>query len=401
MLVNILVGGRFHSVTLADALSKLGADTTIYTSAPPSRFRSATARHRTSFVPMPLAIASKLTGLQLDRWDTVDTRMFDRMAAIKMRPCDVLHGWAGYSLHSARRAKRHGSVFMLERSCPHVDFQEELLAGEAERLEVPYRHKPRSWMDRSRAEYELADYIVVPSAYSRRSFLERGFDESRVVMTPLDFPMLYKGPPAPLPNREEFVVGTLGGSLLRKGFLYLLEAWEELALPNARLLLKAPANELRRSPRLRSYLDRLPNVEVLGYIQDISAFYRRCDVFCLASVDEGFGLAMLEALSNGVPVIVTENVGAGELLPGSGAGFVVPIRSSAAIAERISALYEDHALRAGMAGNALTFSEGLTKAPGGYFDRVKALYRGAEALRATRLRAPAAASRARRPRVSR
>lgn len=370
MRVNILVGGRFHSVTLADALARLGADTRIYTSAPPSHFQS----HRTSFVPMPFSIMGRLLGRSLERFDAFDNVLFDRLASVRMRDADVLHGWAGYSLHSAERAKARGSAFMLERSCPHVDFQEQLLAGEAEALAVPYRRKPDSWMDRTRAEYALADYIVVPSAYSRRSFLERGFSPDRVVEAPLDFPVLYGGRQKPRADDGEFVVGTLGGSLLRKGFLYLLEAWARLALPNARLLIKAPERELRRSPRLRAYLDRLPNVEVLGYVRDIASFYRRCDVFVLASVDEGFGLAMLEALASGVPVVVTEHVGAGELLRDGDAGFIVPARSAEALAERIRLLHDDADRRRAMAARAYDVAESLSGNSGRYFESIRDLY---------------------------
>jgi glycosyltransferase involved in cell wall biosynthesis len=333
---------------------------------------------------MPLAIASWLTGWSLERWDPFDTILFDRLATLKMRECDVLHGWSGYSLRSGQRVKRQGGVFVLERHCPHVDFQESLVASEAEVLGVPYRPKPDFWMDRSHAEYALADFIVVPSAYSRRSFLERGFDAKKIVRAPLDVPMLYRGRPAPRARGDVFVVGTLGGNMLRKGFEYLLEAWKRLALPNARLLIKASERQLRRSPILRQYLDSCPNVEVLGYIPDIASFYRRCDVFCLASVDDGFGLGMLEALANGVPVVVTENVGAAELLPGTGAGVVVPIRSADALAEKILSLYQDPALRAQMGENALRFSERLIETPGGYFNSIRELYGNVAALGPTR-----------------
>jgi glycosyltransferase involved in cell wall biosynthesis len=323
---------------------------------------------------MPLAIAGWLTGANVERWDPFDTILFDRLAALKMRDSDVLHGWSGYSLRSGNRAKRRGAAFILERSCPHVDSQESLLEGEAERLHISYRRKPDFWMERSRAEYALADYIVVPSSYSLRSFVERGFDPMKIVRAPLDFPVLYRGRPAPTQRPEEFVVGTLGGNVLRKGFLYLLEAWKKLRLPNARLLIKSSEAELRRSPPLREYLDRCTNVEVVGYVDDISSFYRRCDVFCLASVDDGFGLAMVEALANGVPTVVTENVGASELLHGANVGYVVPIRNADALSEKILLLYESRELRARMAENALQFAERLTKAPGGYFDTIRDLY---------------------------
>lgn len=382
--VNILVGGRFHAVTLLDVLARFGTDALVYTSAPRSKFRSGERQYRTSFVPLPGAIMARLTGRAMDRLDPYDNVVFDELAALKMRDCDVLHAWAGYALHSARRAKGKGAAVLLERSCPHVDFQEAIVEEEAARLEVPFRRKPKFWLERTRAEYDVADFIIVPSSYSRRTFLERGFDPAKVVTAPLDYPMLYRGRPEPKRPGGEFVVGTLGGSLLRKGFIDLLEAWQRLALPNARLLIKASERELRRSPRLARYLDAMPNVEVLGYIEDISSFYRRCDVFCLASVDDGFGQVVVEAFANGVPVVATENVGASELIPPTEAGFVVPIRSPAAIAGKLQLLHDDRELRGRMGANALAYSERAARSAGGYAESIRSVYERAISLRESR-----------------
>ena len=380
MRVNIQVGGRFHSLTLADALARLGSDTVIYTSAPPKNFRSGGRQHVTSFVPLPVGIVKRLTGWQSDLLDPLDSAVFDRVAAAKMRECDILHGWAGYALYSGTKAKASGAAFLLERSCPHLEFQERLLEQEAEALGIRYRKKPSFWMDRSRAEYELADFIVVPSEYTRRSFIERGFPVAKIAKAPLDLPVLYSGCAVQRPPSGEFVVGTLGGNVLRKGFLYLLQAWKQLRLPNSRLLIKAPEAELRRSPVLAEYLASCPNIEIQGYFEEISSFYRQCDVFCLASIDDGFGLVMVEALANGLPVIVSQNVGASEVLPETDAGFVVPIRDADAIAEKLYQLYADRALRAHMGERALALTERLASSEGQYFKSIQRLYEDARRL---------------------
>src|SRR5690348_5316347 len=98
MKTNIVVGGRINALTVADALAKLDSDTLIYTSAPPKHFRPGGRRHVTSFVPMPVGIVKWLTGWQNDRFDLADAALFDRLAAAKMRRCDVMHAWAGYAL---------------------------------------------------------------------------------------------------------------------------------------------------------------------------------------------------------------------------------------------------------------------------------------------------------------
>ncbi len=72
----------------------------------------------------------------------------------------------------------------------------------------------------------------------------------------------------------------------------------------------------------------------------------------LPSLTEGFGLVILEALACGLPVIVTQNVGASDIMHDGREGFVVSLCDSAAIAERLNTLYRDRELLAAMSRNA-------------------------------------------------
>jgi glycosyltransferase involved in cell wall biosynthesis len=78
----------------------------------------------------------------------------------------------------------------------------------------------------------------------------------------------------------------------------------------------------------------------------------RADVLVLPSLSEAFGLVVTEALACGLPVIITPNVGAGDLIADSREGFIVPICSSEAIADRLSTLNRDRDLLASMSQNA-------------------------------------------------
>jgi glycosyltransferase involved in cell wall biosynthesis len=65
---------------------------------------------------------------------------------------------------------------------------------------------------------------------------------------------------------------------------------------------------------------------------------RRHDVMVFPSLFEGFGLVVLEAMSCGVPVIATAQGGAPDFLEDGKDGFLVPIRSHEAIAEKLELL---------------------------------------------------------------
>jgi glycosyltransferase involved in cell wall biosynthesis len=67
-----------------------------------------------------------------------------------------------------------------------------------------------------------------------------------------------------------------------------------------------------------------------------------CDVFCLPSIVEGRALVMQEAMSQGLPLIITPNTGGEDLIkPDGSTGFLVPIRSPEMIAEKLSWLLDN------------------------------------------------------------
>jgi glycosyltransferase involved in cell wall biosynthesis len=64
-------------------------------------------------------------------------------------------------------------------------------------------------------------------------------------------------------------------------------------------------------------------------------------------------------MSSGLPVIVSENTGMADLIRKGGEGFVVPIRNSDAIAEKLTFLYENRERRVSMGRAAMTTVHGL------------------------------------------
>jgi len=81
------------------------------------------------------------------------------------------------------------------------------------------------------------------------------------------------------------------------------------------------------------------------------------DVFVLPSLVEGFGLTALEAMSCGVPVIVSENTFGSDVVSDGQNGYVVPIRDVEAIVDRLRLLASDEALRTTMGANARATAE--------------------------------------------
>ncbi len=349
MQVAVSTTRPFHSALLANALVRHGAGVRIYSSAPRRYFRRLDASVRMTLVPSLLQTAMHFLPIGVSQAALdAESWLYDHSVAAVIRPGDLFIGWATASIATARAAKRRGARFVLDRACPHVDFQQQIVEEESAKLGIPYRPQPAWFRDRQLAEYEAAERILAPSEYTRATFPEAM--RSKIIKAPLfgrcSFPAKTRAE-----RHREFTVGVVGGEPVRKGYLYLLEAWERLALNNARLLIRSDA-DFTRYPALQQRIARLSNVEFVRYVPDINDFYQRCDVFVLPSVDDGFGMALFEAMANEVPCIATTHCGSSELLTPGRDGIVIPPRNADLLAEALLSLYQQEELRRALAGAA-------------------------------------------------
>ncbi len=358
MQVAVSTTRPFHCALLANALVKHSARVRIYSSAPRRYFRRLDDSVDVTLVPSLLQSAmhfvrvpASQNALHADSW------LYDHSIAAVIRPGELFVGWATASLATARAAKRRGARFVLDRACPHVDFQQQIVEEESAALGIAWRSQPAWFRDRQLAEYAEAERILAPSEYTRATFPESM--RSKIIKAPLFGRCAF--PVETHPERHaEFTVGTVGGHPVRKGYLYLLDAWQRLALPNARLLIRSDA-DFTHYPALRERLARLSNVELVRYVPDINHFYQRCDVFVLPSVDDGFGMALFEAMANEVACIATTHCGSSELLTPGRDGIVIPPRNAELLAEALLSLYQQEELRRAMASAARATAAALSR----------------------------------------
>jgi len=194
-------------------------------------------------------------------------------------------------------------------------------------------------------ELALADTIIVASTFTRKT-IESAPDLSGkpVHIIPYGSP---PSKPVALTARAggKLKVLFVGGLGQRKGLSYLIKAIEmlgssvELTLVGMKTVENcAPLNAALQRHR---WIPTLPHGEVLREMS-------RHDVFVFPSLFEGFGLVILEAMSQGLPVIATEHTAGPDLIEEGQSGFIVPIRSAEAIAEKLDLLARDPSMLAAM-----------------------------------------------------
>lgn len=150
------------------------------------------------------------------------------------------------------------------------------------------------------------------------------------------------------------IIGTACRLVQLKGVLHLIRAVALLQpeLPAIRLEIAGAGPERNR---LETEVDRLglwDTVRFLGWRIDLDAVLSSWDIFALASLEEGFGMAALDAMSAGLPVIGTEVGGLPELVEHGRTGYVVPRSDVAALAGALRhlILHPEHSRAMGAAG---------------------------------------------------
>ncbi|MGN7979843.1 glycosyltransferase family 4 protein [Burkholderia sp. 22313] len=134
----------------------------------------------------------------------------------------------------------------------------------------------------------------------------------------------------------------------QKGLPMLIDALAELSLLGCEIdLVLAGEGDTRRwrdYARSRGVADR---VQFAGWLTGSfkSRFYREATLFCLPSRFESFGIAALEAMFYGVPVVATRVGGLGELVDDGVTGYLVELDDAAALARVIHDIAHDPALR--------------------------------------------------------
>lgn len=273
---------------------------------------------------------------------SLDQVVASRLPKLRQAGIDAVYAYEDGALESFTAAKKLGMKCIYELPIAYWQTGRDLMQQEASRKpqwEITLGGGTRdsvAKLERKTKELELADVVIVSSSFVEDS-LPKWAKNKRIIMSPF-------GSPSPANNGTEITeskqAGTtnklrvlFAGSMgQRKGLSDLFDAVKFLNRDDLELVvmgsLLAPMEFYRSELANFTFEPGRSNDQVL-------ALMRSCDVFCLPSIVEGRALVMQEAMSQGLPIIITPNTGGSDLVIAGQTGFLVPIRSPEEIAEKL------------------------------------------------------------------
>jgi len=208
-------------------------------------------------------------------------------------------------------------------------------------------------------EPALANGWVAASSFTAQTLAENGIprDAIHVVsygVDPTDYPVR----PVPHSASGPLEILFVGSMIQRKGLCDLLEAMRLVRSRQVRLTL-AGRGFIDRD-LLAHYRDVDMTVCESLNLPDLIALMHRSDLFVCPSLVEGFAHVIAEAMCAGLPVLATPHTCAPDLVQNGVEGWIVPIRSPAAIADRLVWAAENRGALAAMSEAAAARARALT-----------------------------------------
>jgi glycosyltransferase involved in cell wall biosynthesis len=156
----------------------------------------------------------------------------------------------------------------------------------------------------------------------------------------------------------------MGAFTHEKGQDVAVAAVNLLEMPSLRLILAGDGP-------LRSSLNAGPRVRLPGYVEDKGTLLQALDLFVMPSRSEAWGLAALEAMSYGVPVIASAVGGLQEIIEDNVSGWLIPPDDPAALAKAIAQariLVESFGVRARERARKFSVEETVRRTEGVYYE---------------------------------
>lgn len=198
--------------------------------------------------------------------------------------------------------------------------------------------------------FATGKYIAV-SNHLKSEMVKSGIPAEKITV-------IYNGTDFCQPNPKKHkakVIGSVGRLHPVKGYDLLIQALAKLQNKDVVLKIAGDGPELNHLKSLAREFSVEDRVEFVGFKQDVYKFLNTIDIYVQPSLSEGFGLSVVEAMSQGLPVVVTPAGSLTEIVKDGITGVVSKDLWPENIAIAIEKLLRDKKLAENLGKNAKEF----------------------------------------------
>ena len=299
MIINVVSTHRFHLLDLARELSNSGNDVKYYSYVPKKRCSEfgINPNYCSCFLWLvwPFFLMEKIMPSKFDTkiiW--YRNLLIDWYISLTMRRCDVLivMGYV-YQKCMIVAKRKWGSKTIVEWGSKHIVEQLKCINGESSYL-------PKQ-LNRDLRNYEICDYISVPSIQAKNTFLIHNIPESKIFVNPYGVNLDHF---SPTECTKEYDLIAVGGWRYEKGSDLIVE-----------LCKKYNYSFLHVGALVDMDFPDEPNMTHVDPVNEIQLikYYARAKVFILPSRADGFGMVLVQAVACGLPVVYSKETGGKDL----------------------------------------------------------------------------------------
>jgi len=263
---------------------------------------------------------------------------------------DSVIGLSSMSLSVGITTKKYGKNFIIHSQWCHPSTQNSLVReGYNECFyNKPYNSKTK--ILRQNLEYDLADYIWCPSKFVENSLLKVNIPSNKLFVSYLGIDVKHFFANSIVTNEQYFTILFVGNICIQKGIHILFNAVKKLeTTKRIKIILNGnPDHEASKLIDKFLFDQRNYNIEIEVSFGDPRRFLSKSSVFVLPSLHDAFGIVVLEAMAAGLPVIVSDNVGASELIKHKKNGYIFPSGNSSLLTYYLQTLLDDSKSRTSM-----------------------------------------------------
>ena len=227
-------------------------------------------------------------------WDVIAGKKIEKSVA-EFTP-DVIHAHLARGAYFAGKVRKNTGIPLVVKTHNYVDLK----------------------------YYRYVDMFVPTTIDQKKYLVEKGINSGNIKLIP-NFSSIKPVSEISLSSQDQIRnICAMGRLVKKKGFDVLIKAIKEVIDKGFNIVLHLGGDgpELDKLQHLCRKLGINDKVIFTGWVDDARCFLQNASLFVLPSLDEPFGIVILEAMSQGKPIITTLTKGPCEILDGQMAWFV-------------------------------------------------------------------------------